>query len=128
WSRIMFRSAGIHASPKAMSIADRLSSRRTGLADDAPKSAYELALERLKKKDREEGVQPRTVTDAQRQKIQELRQIYEARLAEREILYQSARRKAADLEALEALEREYRSDRERMASERDRKIEEVRKG
>jgi hypothetical protein len=96
------------------------------VAEDEPKSAYELALERLKKKDREEGVPERRVTDAQRQKIQELRQVYEARLAEREILYQSARRKAADLEALDNLEREYRADRERIASERDRKIEEVR--
>lgn len=96
--------------------------------DDAPKSAYEIALERLKKKDKEEGVAERTITDAQRAKIQDLRQVYEARLAEREILYQSARRKAPDLEALDALEREYRADRERIASERDRKIEEARKG
>lgn len=97
-------------------------------ADEAPKSAYELAMERLKKKDREEGVAEHRITDAQRAKIQELRRVYEAKLAEREILYQSARRKAADLEALDALEREYRADRERIASERDRKIEEARGG
>ena len=98
------------------------------MTDDAPKSAYELALERLKKKDQEEGVPERKITDAQRAKIQELRQVYEARLAEREILYGSARAKAADLEALDTLEREYRADRERISAERDRKIEEVRKG
>ncbi|HSD67694.1 MAG TPA: hypothetical protein VLF95_13390 [Vicinamibacteria bacterium] len=96
--------------------------------DDAPKTAYEIILERLKKKDREEGVEERPVSNEQKAGIAELRKVYEARLAEREILYQSSRRKAADLEALEKLEEEYRRDRERIASERDRKIAEVRSG
>ena len=56
-----------------------------------------------------------------------MRRVYEARLAEREILHQSSRRKAQDLETLEKLEQEYRRDRERIASERDRKIDEARK-
>jgi hypothetical protein len=94
--------------------------------DEAPKTAYEIILERLKEKDRAEGVEERPVTDDQRARIAELRKVYEARLAEREILYQSSRRKAADLEALDKLEEEYRRDRERIGSERDRKIEQVR--
>ena len=96
--------------------------------DDAPKSAYEIILERLRKKDRDDGVEDRPVTDEQRSRIAEVRKVYEARLAEREILYQSARRKAQDLEELDRLEQEYRRDRERLASERDRKIDEVRAG
>jgi hypothetical protein len=96
--------------------------------DDAPKSAYELALARLKKKDREEGVEDRPVTDEQKARIAEIRRVAEARLAEREILYQSARRKAQDLETLDKLEEEYRRDRERIGSERDRKVGEVRSG
>ena len=96
--------------------------------DDAPKSAWELALERLKKKDREEGVEERALTEEQRARIAELRRVYEARLAEREILHQSSRRKARDLEELDRLEEEYRRDRERIAAERDRKIDEVRAG
>lgn len=94
--------------------------------DDAPKSAYEIILERLKKKDHDEGVEDRPVTDEQRARIAEVRKVYEARLAEREILYQSARRKAQDLETLDKLEEEYRRDRERIVSERDRKIDEAR--
>jgi hypothetical protein len=94
--------------------------------DDAPKSAYEIILERLKKKDREEGVEDRPLSEEQRSRIAELRKVYEARLAEREILYQSARRKAGDLEELDRLEEEYRRDRERLASERDRKMDELR--
>ena len=96
--------------------------------DDAPKSAYEIILERLKKKDRDEGVEDRPVTDEQKARIAEVRKVYEARLAEREILYQSARRKAQDLETLEKLEEEYRRDRERIVSERDRKIDAERAG
>jgi hypothetical protein len=96
--------------------------------DDAPKSAYEIILERLKKKDRDDGIEDRPVTDGQRAGIAEVRKVYEARLAEREILYQSARRKAQDLETLEKLEEEYRRDRERIVSERDRKIDEARAG
>ena len=96
--------------------------------DDAPKTAYEIILERLKKKDRDEGVEERPVTDEQKAVLAELRKVYEAKLAEREILYQSSRRKAADLEELDKLEEEYRRDRERIASERERKIDEVRSG
>jgi hypothetical protein len=96
--------------------------------EDAPKTAYEIILERLKKKDRDEGVRDRPVTDEQRARIAEVRKVYEARLAEREILYQSARRKARDPEELERLEEEYRRDRERIASERDGKIEAARAG
>ncbi len=96
--------------------------------DEEPKTAYELILERLKQKDKAEGVSERPLTDAQKAKIGELRKVYEAKLAEREILHQSERRKAADPEALEHLEEEYRRDRERLAAERDRKIDEVRAG
>jgi hypothetical protein len=96
--------------------------------DDAPKTAYELILERLKQKDRADGVSERPLTDSQKARIAELRKVYDARLAEREILHQSERRKAADPEALAVLEEEYRRDRERIAGERDRKLEAVRSG
>jgi hypothetical protein len=97
------------------------------VSEGEPKTAYELILERLKKKDRETGVEERPLTDEQRQRILDLRKVYEARLAEREILFESARRKAVDPESLEQLEQEYRRDRERITSERDQKIEEVRR-
>ncbi len=99
------------------------------MAEDeaAPKSAYELAVERLRLKDREQGIEERPLRDEQRARIAELRRVYEARLAEREILHHSSLRKAADdPEAAEKLEEDYRRDRERIASERDRKIEAAR--
>ncbi len=94
--------------------------------DDAPKSAYELAMERLRKKDREQGIEERPLGEGQRARIAEVRRVLDARLAEREILYQSDRRKAGTQEELDKLEQEYQRDRERIASERDAKIEKIR--
>ncbi len=95
--------------------------------DGRPKSAYEIALERLERKDRESGVEQRPLSEEQRAAIAELRKLYQAKLAEREILHHSALRKAdGEPEAVEQLEQEYHRDRERIAAERDRKIEELR--
>lgn len=96
--------------------------------DDAPKSSYEIAMERLRRKDKEAGVEERSVNDEQRAALAELRRVYEAKLAEREILHQAEMRKTDDPEAQAALEEEYRRDRERLGSERDRKIEQIRQG
>ena len=94
--------------------------------DDAPKSAVELAMARLRKKDADEGVAAKSLTDAQRAAIAEARNVCAARLAEREILYKSKRAAVREPEALETLEAEYRRDRERITGDRDRKIEEIR--
>ena len=64
------------------------------MAAEGPKSAYELAMERLRQKDREAGVAERPLTDAQKAAIAEARQIYQARMAEREILHRDALLKA----------------------------------
>src|SRR5262245_35779549 len=93
---------------------------------DEPKSAYELAIERLRKKDRDEGVEERPLSPEQRAAIAEVRKVYDAKLAEREIFHRDAVRKARDADALAVLEEEYRIDRERIGGERDRKIAEIR--
>ena len=95
--------------------------------DEAPKSAVELAMARLRQKDKDAGVDDRPISDEQRAKIAEVRKFYEAKLAEREILHKSALLKTGgEPEAVEALEDEYRRDRERLQSERDRKIDDAR--
>ena len=96
--------------------------------DDAPKTALELAMERLRKKDKDAGVESHAVTDAQRAAIAEARSVSEAKLAEREILFKSKMAVIREPEAREVLEQEYRRDRERITSDRDRKIEEIRGG
>jgi len=99
------------------------------MSDEKPlKSAFELAMERLKKGDADAGVEPRRLTDGQKASIAELRRFYEAKLAEQELLHQSALRKLMDREARAALEDEYRRDRERLVTERDAKLEKVRSG
>jgi hypothetical protein len=90
------------------------------------KSAYELAMERLRQKDKDAGVEERPVTEEQKAAIADLRSLYESKLAEREILYQSALARTPDPEAREVITQEYRRDRERLVSERDRRIEESR--
>jgi len=99
------------------------------MADDtAPKSSYELAMERLLKKDAEAGVERRPVTDAQKAAIAEIRNFYEAKLAELELLHQGRLRSMFDPAERAAREEEYRRDRERFSSERDAKIEKARRG
>jgi len=95
------------------------------MPSDGPKSAYELAMERLRQKDREAGVEERPLTDQQKAAIAEARQVYQARMAEREILHRDAMRKAQNHEEIEKLESELARDRDRLASDRDRKIAEI---
>ena len=52
----------------------------------------------------------------------------DARLAEAEILHGSKMRAALEPEARETAEQEYRRDRDRVITDRDRKIEEIRRG
>jgi len=97
------------------------------MAADGPKSAFELAMERLRLKDKEAGVDEHPLTDAQKATIAEARQVYEARVAEREILHQDALRKATTYEEVERLNEEFRRDKDRLATDRDRKTAEARR-
>jgi hypothetical protein len=90
------------------------------------KSSYELAMERLKKKDTEAGVERRPVTDAQKAEIAEIRNRYEAKLAETDVLHQRDVRDLLDPEARAAADEDYRRTRERLTAERDRAIEKIR--
>jgi hypothetical protein len=96
--------------------------------DSVPKSAYELAMERLRKSDEAAGVTSTPVTGEQKAAIAEVRNFYESKLAEQQVLHESALRRLLEPEAREVLEKEYRRDRERLTSERDRKIEKIRRG
>lgn len=94
--------------------------------DEAPKSALELAMERLKKKDAEQGIGERSLSDEQKNEIAEVRKTYAARLAQEEILFKSKIQGFMDPEARRELEGNYRRDVERLNHERDRKIEKIR--
>ena len=97
------------------------------MTDDKPlKSALELAMERLNKKDADEGVESHPLTDAQKAAIAEARNFCEAKMAEQEVLYQSKLRSTVDPAERDALQQAYRRDRERLASDRDAKIKKIR--
>ena len=93
---------------------------------DEPKSAYELAMERLKKKDAEAGVVEQKLTDEQKAAIAEARSVYEARVAERQILHRQKQLTTMDPQEIAKMDDEYRRDLERFATDRDAKIRRIR--
>jgi hypothetical protein len=95
---------------------------------DAPKSAFELAMERLRADDRKAGIEETTLSADQKKRIAEARQAATARLAEREILFQDAIREIGDPADREKAEQEYQTDRRRITEDCERAIEAIRHG
>jgi hypothetical protein len=91
-----------------------------------PKSSYELAQERFRKRDEEAGIERRPLTDAQKASITEIRAFYLAKIAELELLHQGRMQSTADPAARATLEEDYRRDRARLSSDRDAKVEKAR--
>ncbi len=92
-----------------------------------PKSAFEIAMERLRRKDEEEGVVRQPLSEEQKNRIAEARNVYEAGIAQLEVMHRSALARTPDPAAREALDAGYRRDRERLAADRDEKISAIRK-
>jgi len=92
------------------------------------KSSFELAMERLRQKDADAGVTIRTLTDAEKAQIAEIRNVYEAKIAEAQVMHLSRLQKMPDPTGRYALETEFRVERERLTRERDRKVEKIREG
>jgi len=90
------------------------------------KTAYELAMERLKKQDEAAGIESKPITDAQKAQIAEIRNFYEAKLAEAEVMHRSKLAAIFDPAERETFEKEYRRERERLSDERERKVARVR--
>ena len=103
------------------------------MAEEPLKSAFELAMERLRAKDREAGIEEsKPLTEAQKEEIARLRQDAQAKLAELEILHRKA---LAALtydptkpDAASTLEERYRTDRARVESRLESAIAKVKKG
>lgn len=93
---------------------------------DEPKSALELVMERLRKKDADAGIAQQTLTDDQKAAIAEARSFYEAKVAERQILHRDKVRVTIDPAERDVLEQEYRRDLDRFVSDRDAKIRRIR--
>ena len=88
------------------------------MANDAPpKSAYELAMERLQAQDREAGIEARPLNDDQKKRIADLRQQAKAKIAEIEILRgKSIAEALGDPEKLAEINQHYEIDLQRIKS------------
>lgn len=95
--------------------------------DDAPKSALELAMARLKQKDVEAGSVEAPLTGAQKAEIADVRQLYAARRAQAEIMHKASLASAVDVEGLARLHEEFRRDTDRMQRELDEKVAAIRR-
>jgi hypothetical protein len=93
----------------------------------APKSSFDLAMERLRANDRKAGVEEIKLSPAQKEKIAEARSVAASRFAEREILFRDAMQKTGDPAERERAEREYQLDRQRITDDRERAIEAIRR-
>jgi hypothetical protein len=96
------------------------------MSADEPKSAYELAMERLRKKDAEAGVEHQPLSDEQKARIAEVRSTYAARLAQEEIMHRAALGRTFDPGERAKLEEGYLRERARLNDERDAKIQKIR--
>ena len=101
------------------------------MAKEKPlRSAYELAMERLKAKDRDEGVEESgPLTATQKARIATLRQEAQAKLAELEILHKkNLAGIRGDPDEAQKLEEHYRTDRSRVESRLESAIARVKRG
>src|SRR4026207_1652067 len=96
------------------------------MSEAARAGAAEVGREGLARRGGEAGAASRPLDDAQKAAIAEARQVHQSRVAEREILHQDARRKAKSHEEVAQLNEALRRDLDRLATDRDRKIAQIR--
>jgi hypothetical protein len=94
--------------------------------DDKPKSAVELAMERLRKKDADSGVAESATTDEQKALIAEARNLHASKVAELEILQRSKMAGLFDPGDRGQAEEAYRRDLSRLHDDLERKIAKIR--
>jgi hypothetical protein len=95
--------------------------------DDKPKSAVELAIERLRKQDADSGASERPPTEEQKAAIAEARSVHASKVAELEILHRSKMAGLFDPAQRQQTEEEYRRELVRLNEELDRKITRIRR-
>lgn len=98
------------------------------MSDDAPKSALEIAMARLRQKDAEAGTTEQTLTDEQKARIAEVKQAAAAKLAQEDIMFKASLAHTWDPEARAKLEAGHRHDVQRIHDDQDAKVAKVKKG
>ena len=83
-------------------------------------------MERLRKKDAEQGTGERSLSDEQKAEIASVRQNYTAKLAQEDILFKSRLATVREYEERRKIEDGHRREMQRLNEDRDRKIERIR--
>lgn len=97
------------------------------MTEDAPKSALELVMERLRKQDEARGEAQVTLSDAQREVLAQAKRQHDARVAERRIMHE-ATIATSDPMARNEREQELRRDLDRFEREYAEKAAAIRRG
>jgi hypothetical protein len=98
-----------------------------GMAEhDKPKSAIELAMERLRQKDADGGVADKPRSEQQKADIAEVRNVHASKVAELEILHRSKIAGLFDPAERAEADTNYRRDLQRLNDDVERKIERIR--
>ena len=95
-------------------------------SDEKPKSAVELAMERLRQRDADSGIVDEPPTDEQKSAIAEARSVHASRIAELEILHRSKLAALFDPAQRNEAEEIYRRDITRLNNDLERKIGKIR--
>ena len=98
------------------------------MGDDPLKSAYELAMEKLRARDGD-AEEVASLTDGQRERIAEIRQEFKAKQAEIEIGYREEivkARQAGEMGRAAELEQEYQNEKQRLADREEEQVRQVR--
>jgi hypothetical protein len=96
------------------------------MTDESPKSSYELAMERLRRKDAEAGIEERSLSEEQKAEIAEVKRVYAAKVAEAEILHRSKLIALFDPQERALLEQGHRRDLERLREDQERRLQKIR--
>lgn len=96
--------------------------------DGAPKSRLELVMEKLRQQDEAQGITQVTLTDAQREAIATAKKSYEAKVAQRRIMHQTAMMSTFDPGAALEREEELRRDLARFEREHEEVLAAIRRG
>ena len=96
------------------------------MADDRPRSAFELAMERLRQKDADSGIVDTPPTDGQKADIADARSLHASKVAELEILKRSKLSAMYDPAERDQAEAEYRRDLQRLNDDLERKVRKIR--
>jgi hypothetical protein len=96
------------------------------MQDDRPKSALELAMERLRQRDADTGAVERPPSEQQKSAIAEARSLHASKVAELEILHRSKMAGMYDPNERVQAEAEYRHELVRLNEDLERKIGKIR--